>query len=445
MKLITFISVFLFTFTSCSAQKQQGYSISVKLKGVNSEKVQLAYYYEDKQYIVQEKTSDSKGRVTFEGEKELLRGIYIIIIPSIQSYFDILIADNQNFSVKTERSDIHGKMKFTDSEENSNFYIYQHKVKLINEELIKIDSIEFHKDSILAVEKIEKLEAQIEALNATQISNHPNSFFSALLNAMDAPSDKNTDLWKKVNLKEAGLIRTPFFKNVIFTHIVRLNESHANKVIAENKKLLARTEKDSEMRNYIAFKLLNFYRTNQRHGMNRVFVQLADNYFLNGNSTAYDAKMMEIIKKQRDIFKASFIGETARNIKVQNMKGDSISLHDISADFTLVYFWSTGCGHCKKASTSIKEHYKSLKKHNVKVIGLNTNETSLVGIEKYLKEKPVPWQNCHDFTNSSRYKEYFYAVNAPQMFVLDKNKVIINQLNGADDIESFVKKLSKVK
>ncbi len=441
--LLYIFSILLF---SLSCQAQKGYEIKVKIKGLSTQKVQLGYYYEDKKYIVTEQVTDPKGNVTFSNNKPLLHGIYMLIIPEIPAYFDILIAKNQTFSITTKKEDITKYLKFTNSEENKNFYEYQRKVAKISAKLAKIDSVTFYKDSVLAKQKIKAFEAEITTLGKLQIKNNPNSFFTNLLQAMEATSDKNqTHMWQDVNLKENGLIRTPFFKDLVYTHLVRLNHESAETIIRANKKLLDKTEKDGEMRNYIAFILLNFYRTNQQFGMNKVFVEIADNYFLNGNSSTFSPKMLGIIERQRDIFKASFIGQVARNIKVANMKNDSIALHDIKANFTLLYFWSSGCGHCKKTSIEMKKYYPDLVKNNIKIVGLNTNETRLDMLEKYLKEKPVPWENYHDFKNNSRFKEYFYAVNAPQLFVLDKNKVIIRKINGLENITSFVKQIAEIK
>ena len=65
-----------------------------------------------------------------QGEKELLEGMYLIVLPD-QKYFDIILTE-QNFNFTTNLNDIVESMTFKNSVENpflSIFEIYNNKTK----------------------------------------------------------------------------------------------------------------------------------------------------------------------------------------------------------------------------------------------------------------------------------------------------------------------------
>ncbi len=434
MKNLFFISFIFFT-TIASAQ----YNITVKIKNLPPQKVQFAYYFEDKQYVVAEAESDAKGVVKFKGDDNLPRGIYIVAFAKTPAYFDLLISEEQNFTLKTDTAKLIENMRVEGSKQNALFY--EHQREMLKQRM-KFEAVDKNiaLDSVAKLAEFEILEKETERIQDVFIAKNPQAFMSKLIKAMRAPANE-TDMWADVDFSESGLIRTPFFVTLVRSHIARNVEKGADYINFENDQLLKKAALNPEMLEYLSFYLLNFYRTFQKAGMNKVFVHLADNYFLNGKKSILDPKLEALIVEQADIFRASIVGAKARNVRVANLAGDSINLYDIAAETTLVYFWSTGCGHCKKSTEHLRNAYLKLQSLNIEVFALNTNETYLNILQKYATENPVPWQTYHDINGNARFKEYFYAVSAPMMYVLDKNKVIRAELHGEEQIAAFLEKL----
>ena len=91
------------------------------MKGLSDTTVLLAYYFGGNQYA-KDTAYSVNGKFTFEGEKELLEGMYLIVLPE-QKYFDIILTE-QNFSFTTNLNDIVESMTFKNSIENPLFYQY---------------------------------------------------------------------------------------------------------------------------------------------------------------------------------------------------------------------------------------------------------------------------------------------------------------------------------
>jgi len=81
------------------------------------------------------------------------------------------------------------------------------------------------------------------------------------------------------------------------------------------------------------------------------------------------------------------IGDTAPDIRLPNLKGDTISLSSFKNKIVLIDFWGTWCGPCVKEQPELAELYKKYK---------NSVFTTGNGFEIYgvsLDNKKKAWQN----------------------------------------------------
>jgi hypothetical protein len=105
-------------------QQKKGYEISVSVPGLKDSTVFLAYHFGDKQYLNDTLKLDRNGSGVFSGKEALPQGIYMIVLPGKQ-YFEILVPEDQIYSVSCSYPDYFNTLKFTGSDENSRFVNYQ--------------------------------------------------------------------------------------------------------------------------------------------------------------------------------------------------------------------------------------------------------------------------------------------------------------------------------
>ena len=96
------------------------------LDGLPDSTIYLAYHLGDKQYIKDSVKIDKSGHGLFSGKESLPQGIYMIVLPG-RKYFEMLISDNQFFSLTCSYTDYFKTLKFSGSDENSAFIDYQKK------------------------------------------------------------------------------------------------------------------------------------------------------------------------------------------------------------------------------------------------------------------------------------------------------------------------------
>lgn len=103
----------------------QGYKIQVNIPQMSNKQVILANYFEGKVYAVDTAQINSNGTGYFQkNNKKLARGMYILLF-SPSNYFDIMIGDNQNFSITTDTLQVIDKIRFEGSPENTAFLGFQ--------------------------------------------------------------------------------------------------------------------------------------------------------------------------------------------------------------------------------------------------------------------------------------------------------------------------------
>ncbi|MCQ2973352.1 MAG: redoxin domain-containing protein [Bacteroidales bacterium] len=446
MKLfLTFIS-FIICINTCLSQ---GYEIKIKPSHLEPQKVRLAYYYEDKQYLITDSASSENGFYVFRGNENLPSGIYSVILDKNAQVIDILIDENnQKFVMKCDANDPQKTMKITGSEMNSNFFDYQRRMTDI---VIKQHEIDTLKKYTTDSSKIEKLDIELSKIDAVyneawkiEASKNHNTFFEDVLKCMNSTNFSNQEMWNYVNFSQKGLIRTPFFYKVIRSHIAHYIESGVPEIIRQTDKLINLSKENIEVYHYVTGYLLNFYRGFFKLGMNEVFVHIADSYFLNDTVKGLPEETHKMIENQRDIYKSAIIGYDAHNIKVRKINSDdSISIFDYSSSKPiLILFWANGCGHCDSAENSLKLYYPQLIEKGYQIFSLCNDNFSYESIRQNSERKNFPWIDLCDTENHSHFREYYYIVSTPIMYLIDNKRRIASKLIGEDRITQALQALS---
>jgi len=418
----------------------QGYKIDVKIKGAGEQSAQFAYYQGDKQYVVQNAKFDRNGQLTLQGGKELPSGIYFIVVGKL-GFFDILIRDQQEFSLKSDTTDLVGLMNVKGSADNDIFFRYQKEVLKKKEPIAlieaRIKSLTKKNDSVVIYqEQIKQIRIELEKIVEETQKNYPNSYMTKLLSAM---SLQNVD---DFNFADKDLLRTPFFHNMVRLFIKKSVEKNAKYIKYQTQKLLSSTRTEKSNYQYIASYLLNFYNTFYKIGMNEVFVFIADNYFLPNKADWYNKEQLVQIKTRRDFLAQGLPGKPAQDLTVESITGEYFSLHQMESQITLLYFWSADCGHCTTSTEILKKYYEALMAKNINIFAINIDTDKKKWLKK-VEEKGTEWINCYDPEGVSGFRDKYYVFGSPLLYVIDTDKKIVARKNGEEEIEKLCKELLK--
>src|SRR4030095_7408750 len=104
---------------------QTGYEIKVTLKPFKSGYLYLGHY-SGKQYpIVDSAKLNEKSEAVFKGNKKLGGGIYLVVYPAKNNFFEVLIDKQQHFSVIADTATLRQHKQFINSPDNTLFDSYQ--------------------------------------------------------------------------------------------------------------------------------------------------------------------------------------------------------------------------------------------------------------------------------------------------------------------------------
>ncbi len=444
------LTALLAVFFSLAGIAQNEHKIEVKIKGFENQKIKLGYYFEDKQYIAATTILDKKGYGVFQGDSALKKGLYMIILPQ-KSYFDLLIADDQKFSLQTDTANLIKSMKVKNSLENEIFFEFQRKIRKRAHEMrtlkSKRDSLEPGTPEYGQItKKMNEVTEISQRIWQKMVEEHPETFFATLITAMNGePAYKyNKEVFfEHIDFSEAGLIRTPVLHRAMQLVLARNLNNHKTpeKIIEEVDMFIEKSTAGKEVQAYVTNYFLNFFATFHRDRLNEVFVYIAENYYLNGNPHWMDSTAVNTVRKKRDEMKASMIGQIAKNIELQNSNGEYISLYDVPTKYTLLFFWKTGCGHCEDAMEMIRDFYKNNDHSKIEVFAVFTKDNKKDWHEFIDKHGSHSWINTWDPERKSKYQLYYYVVSTPILYLLDEDKRIVAKRLGDAPIKNLLEQL----
>jgi thiol-disulfide isomerase/thioredoxin len=460
MKKISLLAILVtFGVLSHAVYADPGYKISFEVAGVQDSMCYLGNYFGNKQYIQDSAKADSEGKFVFSGEEALPGGIYLIVMPA-QKYFELLIDKDQEFDVKTTYQNPVNSLEVSGSTDNEDFYKYMRFVENRGKQIQSLKA-----QHTAATDKKEKdeiskkmgvIDTEVLDFRKNFINEKSNSLLAQLLKVTidieipDAPKNADGSIdstfayryykahyFDNLDLRDDRMVRTPVFHPKIEQYMTKLTPQVPDSIIASADVLIGKLDPKSEIFRYIVWWITNHYETSKYMGMDAVFVHMAKKYY--NKETAYwidDAQLYKI-KDRAKVLEPILIGKKVRNLTLTDTSNVFQSLHNVHANYTILYFWDPDCGHCKTVTPLLKEYYEKIKSKGVEVYAVCT-EIEIDKWKNYIKENELEWINVADPKLTNNFRHEFDITSTPQIFLLDKDKKIVAKRIEVETLEQIV-------
>ena len=470
-KTITTLFIML-CYLSTFAGQQKGCDIKITVKQLANSKLILAYYYADNQYIKDTFKIDSKGVCEIKADTNLPTGVYLAAFPALGNRYFEFVINEQRFSLTTDTNDLGGHLVISGSLENELFYReikFQTKVHKQNEELAKEYSdttlSENKKKAIL--EKAKKIEEQVSDEQDSVIKTFPNTFYAAILKAMkpikpkelkDAPKDSKGNIidsswvwrdykeryWDNIDFHDDRMVNTPVFYGKLKEFYTRTIIQAPDSIIEESDKLLSKLPPNGQIFKFSLTFMFNEMAKSQNIGFDAVYVHLVKNYYAKGLAPWVDSVQLYRIKDRGKVLDPLLIGRKAQFLQLADTTLTTFhSLYDLPNRFVILCFWDPDCGHCKKEIPKLVDIYHKMKKDGIDVeVYAATTIASEADIKKwtdFIREHNLDWINVADPNRRNNFRYEWDLQSTPQIYILDKDKVIRMKRLGAEQIEDFIK------
>jgi len=441
----------------------QGYKIEVELPQAANKEVQLTYHYLDKIYSRDTILLDNNGIGVFVGDSLLPQGLYKILIDQ-SHHFDFILGEEQFFHLFNNTSEAKN-MKIEGSKETEAFVDYlvfldnlRKKSQQLNTEL-KTASAEEQKE---LKKQLAQLDPQMKAYWEKVGEELPGSFLYKFLTANEVPlldistlplSVQNNDsllllarfnyqrehFWDNFDYTDERMLYTPFYKPKLETWFNKVLFPDYDSVKPYVYRFLDEVESNPRIFQFATSFFLNSSINSNVIGMDALFVDLANDYYLSGKAFWASDESMEKIRENVLFSKNNLIGKTAPELMLENYDGEFVSLHQVDAEITVVLIYEPTCGHCKVFVPKFHDEvYEQFKDKGLEVYAIYSMEDRDEWTEFLIKHNLFDWINVWDENHTSRFKILYDGRITPGIYVLDQNKKIISKKLDVNQLKALL-------
>src|SRR6218665_698397 len=486
---------------SLSAVSQSGYDIKINFKGCKDTMVFLVKYQFDQQYISDTAINVKNGAIRFKGNKDLDKGVYVLVSQEKTTYFDLFVNENQKFTVNVDMDNVVNSLKAVGNKENEQFFSYINyitnknlefgKVRDQTKKMSKADSTKFMN------EKIQTLNTEVKTFEAGFMEKNKGTYLYDVLNLKtekepkEVPKASNgrpdslyqyyyykNHYFDGIDFKDERIIRTPFFDDRIKRYFEKIIVVHPDTMIKEIDLVLAKCTEGNLVYNLLLGYFTYSAEQNKIMGFDKVFVHLANKYIISGKAKGvYNEETVVKIKDRAKIMGDLLIDakvsdllmiDTIYGRQVQKMGFDTAKtsksvtdlyyknqdklatmfkrLYDVNAKYTILVFWAADCGHCQTEVPKMNEALKDIKgKIDFKVYAVQTKDELFDSWRKFIIDKKLnDFINVFDPIHLNNLKEKFDIYSTPVIYVLDKDKRIKAKRLAADQVVDMLKMLENI-
>lgn len=446
-----------------------GYEIKVKVEGFTGQEIYLAYHYGDKQYIKDTVTQKVDDYFVMSGEEPLPPGFYLVVLPPDNNFFQLLIdGTDQEFMVTTTAANPAQHVKVEGSEENELFYNY---MNMLSSKRPQLESLQKEMEAAADATKKQAVQDRIDELNQSVVDyqrqlveEHPASYTAAIIRSgqsLDIPEYAGTEeevqrkRWEytkkhyfdNLDLSDPRMLRTPFLFQRIDYFVNKLQAQHPDSLSKAIDYVLQQAQPSEETFKFYLIHFLNSFAQSKIVGMDAVYVHLVDEYYAKGLAPWTEEEQLKKIVDNANTLRPLLIGKIAPDIQLQRKDGTPVRLHEVDAEYTVLYFWRYDCGHCKESTPVMKEFYEKFKDKGVEIMAVCVKFTEDVpDCWKYIEDNEIKdWLHTVDPYHRSRFSVTYDIKSTPQIYVLDRNKEIISKKIDAVQLEELMNHVLSMK
>lgn len=446
-----------------TAMAQKGYEIKIDIADATNETLFLAHYFADKQYVKDTIVLDANGRGAFKGTDALKGGVYLVVFEN-RNYFELMIDKEQHFALVCKKANPIATLKIKGSRENELFLEY---VQFLNKKNLAVETLrngkseeDLKKEPLLS--QLNALNQEVAAFRNAFLEKNPNLFFTILLKAGEDPQvpaapllpsglpDSTFGYWyfrnhyfDNFDLGDHRLLRSPIYHSRLMFYLEKLIPPVPDTISLVLDRLIAMGSKNEETFRYLVSTLASHYERSEIMGMDAVFVHLVNQYYRTRKANWVDEATLVRIIDRADMLQPNLIGKKAPPLTMPNIEQKATSLYALKSKLTIVYFWDSSCGHCKKVTPEIKKLYDKYKQFGLAVYAVSLEQERENWL-KYIGENNLNFINVIDVENRTGFRRLYDISATPVIFLLDADKKILGKKLTAEQTEDFIKRLLNI-
>jgi peroxiredoxin len=414
---------------------------------------------------------NSIGAFQFTGSAKLPHGVYFLVLNKTR-IFEMVISNDQQFTMETSTGDYIKNMKVIGDEDNKIFFENMHFNMDRNQEAtpyvnVLKDSSASAETKTAAKESLQKINDKVLVYQTSLLEKYPKSMTARLLKATkpievpDPPkkSDGTIDstfqyryyrahFFDNLDLADDALIRMPktIYADKLTEYFEKLLIPQPDTIMNAINYLASKVKDNPETYKYLVWNALLNYQNPKIMGLDEVYVRIYDTYFASGEMDFWVSSSIKTsLKDYADKLRLSLIGQPAKNLIMQDQNLVLRSLFDIKKKYTIIFFFDPDCGHCKEETPKLVKFYNDNKdRFGIEVYAVSA-DTSMQKMKNYIRDMKMPWITVNGpRSTTGSYQKLYDAFSTPAMYILDEKKKIIAKKPPIESLTGFFENHEKM-
>lgn len=154
-----------------------------------------------------------------------------------------------------------------------------------------------------------------------------------------------------------------------------------------------------------------------------------------------DLSLTKKLEEKVQRLKQTAVGGTVPNISLPNAEGQNMDLYNVKQKYTIIDFWASWCGPCRRESDLLFTLYEEYKGSGLEIYGISLDTNGKLWKNALDKDRRI-WPNVSSLEGFKTKAAFDYTVTAlPMNFIIDANgRILSKDLHGAE-LEEFVNRL----
>ncbi len=423
------------------------YKITLDIDGNRDSMMLLCFYYANTERIADTAFNDGKGHFVFEGDRELLPGLYFFTNNKNRYVEFVIYHEKPNFRFYTDERSWTMNMRVKGSKQNEVFFNYKRATETIYREIEESKSIP---DSAARAERIDQLQLKIDTISMDVIKRHPEAMISKMMYAIkdiDVPAEKadGTKMTPRerydyvmdhyfdhMPLDDDFLVRTPkpVFYQRVMDYVEKFMRAWPPEMICPRlDTLIDRSEPSVEVNKWLIYKMTDYFLQSNIMVYDEVYVHLVMRYFATGKASEwFDPSAIDENVERATKWERLLVGREAPELILFDTNHLAYSLHRMRGEYTLLVFWSPTCGHCRDIIPALyqvfNEYQDSLDLTAFAILS-EPDEGTIKKWKKFLAEHGMTsrrWINLNGAEANVDWREVYDIQSTPQIYLIENKK-----------------------
>jgi len=162
--------------------------------------------------------------------------------------------------------------------------------------------------------------------------------------------------------------------------------------------------------------------------------QLYSSLSLENRNSFYGEKVLAYIDLNQEIE----VGNKYADFLMPSLNDKEVQLSDQLDKVTLLEFWASWCGPCRKENPTLLSVYNKYKDSGFNIVSVSLDK-SKASWQKAVTDDGLPWIHINDLKGDENKAKIIYGVSGiPDNFLIDKNGVIIGRGLQGDILEKAI-------